>query len=650
MMLAVLLVALAAICDIGSSENDATFLYRSYQEMVRTMKELNASHPDLVDLFVAQEVYDLPYPDELMCAEDDVGTVPCKQYVMRITNESTMNADRPEVFFSGALHGDERIGPQAAIELALLLVDYASSYAAGQADRSREWLSRLVNTRAIYIIPMTNAHGYFHNKRQELDIDPNRDYNYKKDGDCMEAMTSRVINEIWRDHLFQVAITFHGGMRCVTYEWGAPNHMIDGTRSARSPDDTSLVLLGTALSTFAGPFDDGNLYPTGTMNDVVYGVYGGMEDWAYAASWENQFADSPVFTPCQPQQYGGYPAAKTQYNNMTHRTFNILVETSDSKHPSEKSLGKKAALYDADLEALPTSPLGHVPQNVRLGLLLIDVVQPYLVFHDVSARKWQPEPSSCVAMKSDAVIVDCTLGSNQTSCNISKETTHVRVVWEVLGSFSVDETFLQLSSSGTFPPAHTVATKVQSGPTQRQFYVKGASPPLTKLNGPYFMECIDLTTASVEFIRAVAKVDQNWASQDVPASPSVPPQSHLVNARTNDAYRMEWNGHRIQGASYFYSQAIHLTYSSHVEVEKPGGDRSSPTPFSAAIVIAGVSFATLAILTVWFVLRRNLRKYKRTPTNEPIDESSVQDADKADNADDMDETGEEERQKDHDSV
>ena len=142
MMLAVLLVTLAAVCALGSSENDDVFRYRSYQEMVRTMKELNASHPDLVDLFVAQEVYDLPYPDELMCAEDDVGTVPCKHYVMRITNESTMNADRPEVFYSGALHGDERIGPQAVIELALLLVEHASSYAAGHVDRSREWLSR----------------------------------------------------------------------------------------------------------------------------------------------------------------------------------------------------------------------------------------------------------------------------------------------------------------------------------------------------------------------------------------------------------------------------------------------------------------------------------------------------------------------------
>jgi hypothetical protein len=26
---------------------------------------------------------------------------------------------------------------------------------------------------------------------------------------------------------------------------------------------------------------------TGAITDVVYGVEGGMEDWAYAAGWEN---------------------------------------------------------------------------------------------------------------------------------------------------------------------------------------------------------------------------------------------------------------------------------------------------------------------------------------------------------------------------
>jgi len=28
-------------------------------------------------------------------------------------------------------------------------------------------------------------------------------------------------------------------------------------------------------------------YRTGAITDVVYGVEGGMEDWAYAAGWEN---------------------------------------------------------------------------------------------------------------------------------------------------------------------------------------------------------------------------------------------------------------------------------------------------------------------------------------------------------------------------
>ena len=45
--------------------------------------------------------------------------VPCRQYYIRITNENTLAQDmeknsgvdtRPEVFFSGALHGNERIG------------------------------------------------------------------------------------------------------------------------------------------------------------------------------------------------------------------------------------------------------------------------------------------------------------------------------------------------------------------------------------------------------------------------------------------------------------------------------------------------------------------------------------------------------------
>lgn len=34
----------------------------------------------------------------------------------------------------------------------------------------------------------------------------------------------RAVNEVWREHAFQLALTFHGGMVAMAYEWGSPNH------------------------------------------------------------------------------------------------------------------------------------------------------------------------------------------------------------------------------------------------------------------------------------------------------------------------------------------------------------------------------------------------------------------------------------------
>jgi hypothetical protein len=139
-------VILSSALNIALAMGSESFNYRTYSEMVRTMKLLNQSHPDLVDLFVAQDRYGLPYPSSLQCEEDGVET-PCKQYVLRITNESSLRPDRPQVFFSGALHGNERVGPQATMELALLLTSHANSYVnAPHADphiaRSQAWLWR----------------------------------------------------------------------------------------------------------------------------------------------------------------------------------------------------------------------------------------------------------------------------------------------------------------------------------------------------------------------------------------------------------------------------------------------------------------------------------------------------------------------------
>ena len=74
-------------------------------------------------------------------------------------------------------------------------------------------------------MPMANALGYERFKRSEDSIDVNRDFAFDTSPSrCMASVAARAVNELWREHIFQLAVTFHGGMLAVAYEWGAPTH------------------------------------------------------------------------------------------------------------------------------------------------------------------------------------------------------------------------------------------------------------------------------------------------------------------------------------------------------------------------------------------------------------------------------------------
>jgi hypothetical protein len=73
---------------------------------------------------------------------------------------------------------------------------------------------RLVDTRTVLISPMTNAVGSAQRTRTELGIDPNRDFPFDQSPRaCMQTVTARTVNELYRSHLLQLVITFHGGMQ-----------------------------------------------------------------------------------------------------------------------------------------------------------------------------------------------------------------------------------------------------------------------------------------------------------------------------------------------------------------------------------------------------------------------------------------------------
>ncbi|GMF30856.1 unnamed protein product [Phytophthora lilii] len=423
-------VAAFTLLLIPTSAEVTVYKERSYGEIVDYLFELETKYPDYAEVFSVQDKYDLPKQKEVQCTRANK-TVPCEQYVIKITDESTLpESERPELIFSGAVHGNERVGPQAVVALAELLLSHASK------SDGNSWLKHLVKTRTIVIVPTANAYGYDHNVRRELDVDPNRDFPYNLDDDkeCMVTMAARALNELWRDHLFQLGITFHAGTECITYEWGGKNHVMASGKSEKSPDDRSQQQLARIMSRFGGKFEVNNTYyKDGTMNDVVYAVNGGMEDWGYAASWENEFTTPKPIRPCNPKSFGGYPAAKTTYNNATHRAFNVLIETSYSKQPNATSLGNSSALSDKALsDYLPaTETIGHVPRNVRLSLLYIDLVQPYVL--------WKTHPHNTTVDKA------------------------ATFKWEVAGAITVDSTQLKVWSDD---PSDASLTHAQSGVTR----------------------------------------------------------------------------------------------------------------------------------------------------------------------------------------
>ena len=143
----------------------------------------------------AQKSYNLP-------SQGKCGTNNCQQWYIRITHGATLSgpdnlSSRPEVFLSGELHGNERVGPTATVETARIMLMAADCVERGAKagdpdltcdDLSPEeeamltamddggthseaelkavrtarllWLHRLAMTRSLIIMPTANALGY----------------------------------------------------------------------------------------------------------------------------------------------------------------------------------------------------------------------------------------------------------------------------------------------------------------------------------------------------------------------------------------------------------------------------------------------------------------------------------------------------------
>ncbi|KAL7509201.1 hypothetical protein ACHAXN_007366 [Cyclotella atomus] len=665
-----------------SSNEDDQYEILPSSDLLERMMKLAQDYPTFVTLTTTQEWFGLPragtdadctfdtnykgetnagcnnyvliiqdkeaYPDD-----PDVQLAPNAEYLLNLeggywkqpfNDEETPSKSGwryiPDVFLSGSVHGDERVGPTSLIEMASLLVESAyceslprmryhpkspqnnnniddesqknhdetlwsqelmssqmcrtSLLSKGIPPPYRQWLARLASTRRIVIIPTANALGYSQNVREENRIDPNRDFPFDiqkgDEGQCMQTIAGRSINELFRSHLFPIGLTFHGGMEVIGYEWGAPTYL-----NKDAPDAVAQNMIAEGYSRYANGFPHHKAYDYGTMNDKVYYVRGGMEDWAFAGSW-----DPERVVQCAPTTYGGYDAEKTTYNNSTLRAFNMLIETSDIKGPPRDQLGKRTQ----PLISSSGEENGHIARNIRLALLAVDAVEPYVSINGVEGIQFEDDHVPAVNQRNydgtsyfetSKQILLPEMADRKLLHGRRTEAKTATVSWTVGGSFDIDSTEIvygpweELPSNlaegkdGFYPspetseliasnfltvsPTNTDASAEVQG--RSMWHKQGAYPKKDDSTPfPTFETTLDLSSyPSGTKIAVVAKVkvDKAWTN---PASNVGPPGlgsvSHIVNARTNPAYHATNAGKVIQGRdnSWWYSKPVSLIIGS----------------------------------------------------------------------------------------
>jgi len=299
-------------------------------------------------------------------------------------------------------------------------------------------------------------------------------------------------------------------------------------------------------------------------------VNGGMEDWAYAASWDTNYAKD-VVPRCK--EAHGYPSERSLYTPSMLRVLNILIETSDSKAPSESSLGSSHAVFLPS--ASDNAGNGHVPRNIRLILNVGDAVEPYV--------EWD---GTLPNLSRTPAVVDRVPGGWLWAPRYGPaKSLHVR--WRVGGAYTVDSTELLVgclpreqkaehewwkdwqaaadaapgtldamvaarATEGTIAPAgiHAQGATGRWGHQDlRQWDVFEAEVPVRP----------EMCPGGNVFVMARAMVDSTWGTAPTTAQPTGRgPQSHYSNARTNPDWHHTLGDQVVQGRVHWYSPPLVL--------------------------------------------------------------------------------------------
>ncbi len=174
--------------------------YLTYDGFVDSMQAIAANNPGICRL----ETLGTSFGGRLLLA-------------LKFSDNPSVHENEPAVHFEGAIHGDEKIAWAVAFEMAkYLLNNYGTD----------TLVTRLVNTREIWLLPMYNPDGYVAARRYNgNNVDLNRNWGWMWGGESGQGASAfsepenrAVLAHIWRNPMVMF-VSFHAGTEYISFPW-----------------------------------------------------------------------------------------------------------------------------------------------------------------------------------------------------------------------------------------------------------------------------------------------------------------------------------------------------------------------------------------------------------------------------------------------
>ena len=586
---------------IKISFSQKLYTHYDYDQIFQSFEELSKTCSQYIKIDTSQSRYNLD-------SYKNCGKKPCMNLIVFLTDFESYTLDRPSYYISSAIHGDEVIGSSS-------LVEFAKYFCDSYNYKKNSLYHNILKTKLI-IIPMTNAYGYYHKKREErvhisgkkdIDVDPNRDFPYfnseKEIFNCMRTLSARTINEIFNEFIISGSITFHGGDNVLGYPWGNYLHIIKNKKSKQksteSPDFNAFDNIGKIMVKFSSSKKNQNnsipTYDIGDMTSTVYPLNGALEDWAYGG-WEKyelngKNVTNPIKT-CKPDSFN------TDYNmiwNSSNIYYNIsydyklrcviyLAEASLKKQPEEKYYG----INDFDIKEDKRDVFdfyktidffGHVPRNMRLVYTGVDLISSSIYLNVNNIKKYSDKNIN------NNIINYATIPFIFMGCLTLKKYSIYKIPFEHLTKeLLTKDYFEQKLNSSTLFSEYNNTNNIKCYYLNNTYYNITIELPQNKSNTKKIRNLDNVDDALHHFIRPGGNYDylgnnlgikiinlyskkgfmyiirgeapdENWGMQNNP-DPNVLPQSHVVRSKIDKNYFVKNGNHSLKTNYYFYSYPI----------------------------------------------------------------------------------------------